>query len=274
MELNVAGQPARKTAADGLIRAVKRADAVLARCGGEEETYLEGATAYTHATRPAAAAVNLALDLRVPPGAAAEQVVAKLTAHFDSAAVPCHSMDASDTVWPAALAAAVEQRGYRPVQRQVLELRQARIPHANDAVQIISARALPAECATLHRRRAADNGADEDSAEQIADACLDQLDDPRLDVLLARVNRKPAGLAGVLTLGNIGVVVDVFATGNDDGVLNTLAARLLDHCQRSQFEQVIVCLLERDARLAFFESLGFEPVAQFTRFVRGPQAVQ
>lgn len=269
MELHVAGQPGRKTTGDGLIRAIKRADAVLARCSSEE-TYLDCGTAYVQRARPAVAAANLAMELRIPAGSDAEQVIARLLAHFAAAGVPCHSLDANDADWPAELPAAAMRHGYRPVKRQVLELRNATAPAAGAAVQVIPGRAALAEVAALHRARALAMGVGPDAAGAIADTCLDHLDDPRIDVLLARAQRKPVGLVSVLTLGNIGVVLDLFSDASaGPDIRPTLAARLLEHCQRSQFEQVIIGLGEGDDRLAFVESLGFEPVAQFERYVQG-----
>ncbi len=97
---------------------------------------------------------------------------------------------------------------------------------------------------------------------------MDQLDDARIEIFLARVNRKTVGLTSLLTLGNVGVLLDLFAVGLDTSVLNVLAARMIEHCQRAQFEQVIVRFASDDPRGAFFTSIGFKPILEYSRYVR------
>jgi len=269
MDLNIARQPGQKATPDALVRAVKRADAILARMVAEEK-YLDGATAYTAPQRPGVALANAASDLRVPPGVVPSAVVDVVEKYFASQGVTCHRLDATEMTWPEALEAEAQRRGYRRVINEVAALQRYASPGVSMGVQVIPARAAYAQLRSLleeHHQRA---GLDAAATEQHVAAVIDQFDDPRLEGFLARVERKSAGFASLLTLGNIGVVLDLFAddpTG-DGAVINTLAHRLFDHCLRAQFEQVIVRLSEKDDRAPLFSTLGFRTVAQYVSYVK------
>lgn len=267
MELNVI----KKSAAtpDVLVRAVKRAQAILARMIATE-TYLDGATAFTSPDRSLLEPANHATDLRLPPGVSAAKVLDTIDAYFAAAAVRCASLDASELEWPTPLKAAIESRGWRAVTRHVYLLADYAPPVADASVQVIPGRAAYGELRQAQADRAAKEHNDATRVKQQVEAAMDQLDDSRIDIFLARQSRKPVGVASLLTLGNIGVVLDLFDSSANDssGVFNTLAARLFDHCLRAQFEQVILSLDEGDVRLLRLAALGFKAVASYACYVR------
>ncbi|MEX2215917.1 MAG: hypothetical protein WD768_17530 [Phycisphaeraceae bacterium] len=268
MDLPLARQPGQKTSLEGLIRAAKRADVILLRMVGEE-SYLDGATVYLSETHPQVVEANGAYDLRVPPGGDAAQIVDALINKFTEAGSTCFTCDASEPEWPAPLAAALEARGYQPQTLAMAQLA-AYAPPAlvDDQLQVIPGRAAYNELHRIYTERYQATGAG--SPEDAAKARVDQLDDPRVDLFLARRDRQPVGLTGLLTLGNIGVVLDLFTapTCDDPAVLNTLASHLVDYCMRAQFEQVIARFDPADSRRPFFESLGFKVVGQYVRYCK------
>ncbi len=223
----------KKSAAtpDVLVRAVKRAQAILARLIATE-TYLEGATAFTSAERSLLASANHAADLRLPPGVNAAKVLDTIDAHFAAASVRCAALDASELDWPADFQAAIESRGWRAVRRNVYLLSDYVPPVANAAVQVIPGRAAYGELRQALTDRATRVHNDAARVTQQVEAAMDQLDDSRIDIFLARQSRKPVGVASLLTLGNIGVVLDLvdLSANDSSAVFHTLAARLFDHC--------------------------------------------
>ncbi len=275
MELHVAKQPGAKAGPDALVRAIKRGQAILSRMVATE-TYLDGATAYAAPSRPLVPHANIAMDLRIPPGSSAERVLNLLDAHFATHSVLCNRFESSEQVWPPALVAALQARGFHAVNQEVYLLSHYVPPVADPLVQIIPGRAAYGELQSLiavHGRSSPANN--HEAADQIAQAVMDQLDDPRIDVFLGRRERKPVGAASLLTLGNIGVVLDLFAVHpgiapEPDPVIATLATRLFDHCLRAQFEQVIIALPEGDPSLGRLLALGFKSVAGYVSLVRRP----
>jgi hypothetical protein len=268
MDLPLARQPGQKTSLQGLIRAAKRADVILLRMVAEE-TFLDGATAYISQAHPALREANAAFDLRIPPEGDAKRIIDGLLAAFAEAGATCFSCDSSEADWPAPLAEALAARGYQPRAFAIAELTAYAPPSTIDEkLQIIPGRAAYHELRGLYAQR--EEHAGNPAAQDAAQARVDQLDDPRVDLFLARRDRQPVGLASLLTLGNIGVVLDLFTAPSceDPAVLHTLAAHLIDHCMRAQFEQVIARFEPDDTRAAFFAGLGFKLAGQYVRYGR------
>lgn len=269
MELHVLKQAGNKATPETLVRSIKRADAILARPIATE-TYLEGATAYTAAQYRAVAAANGALDLRLTPGAGAIAVLDELDAHFKQAGTDCLCLECSDITWPDELKQLLQHRGYESVKRHVYQLLRYQPAEPSPQVQVIPGRAAYGEIQQLYHAYAREQSLSDAQAKQHAAATIDQLDESRIDLFLARRQRAPVGAASLLTLGNIGVILDGFALASDatDEVWRTLSARIIDHCQRAQFEQVIVRLDDGDTRASLFEAMGFVQAATYESYRR------
>ena len=270
MELNVLKQAGNKVTPDALVRSIKRADAILARPIANE-TYLEGATAYTAARFNHVAAANIALDIRLPANASATSVLDELDNHFAQAGTMCHLYESSDVSWPTEIAQLLIQRGCQPVRRNIHQLIRYQPAQDSSDVQVIPGRAAYGETQKLYHDHARQRLHDDNQAAQHAAAIIDQLDEARIDLFLARRHKEAAGAASLLTLGNVGVILDWFALAGDteEEVMHTLMARLIDHCQRAQFEQVIVRVDEGDPRSALFESMGYVKAASYESYRRG-----
>ncbi len=276
MELPVATLSSA-TAPDALIRAIKRADTILARTGAEENA-LETATAFANSDRPAVAALNRAFDLRLSEGVEPCQVIDEVQAFFTERNSICQGLDTNESSWPVPLAQAVAACGFA-VQSCTVHVLTGHASAANhESLQIIPARAAYAESRQLFRQQAIelpgaaphpDTNTDT-FADAFADSRIDFLDESRVDCFLARHNRQPVGHISLLTLGNVGVLLDLFAMDDDDHTIaDALLARLIDHCQRAQFEQVITRTAEGDRYRSFLEDCGFKPRVNYERYVAG-----
>lgn len=253
MRLPLAGHEDRD-APDALVRAVKRAAVIFARTVSQE-TALDGATAFVNADFPRSAQANHATDLRLPPDTDASLLLDRIDSHFQTAGTRCLRLRSADTRWPAALTDAARQRGFMPAGREVWRLDGYRPPtRVRDDLQIIPARSAYGELARLHP-----------ADPTFAQMTCRELDEPRLDLLLGRDDGRPVGMAGVLSLGQIGVVCNVYIEPRQRGrgIGATLLAAVIDLCQRATFEQVI---LELDAGCPagrLYERLGFRPAESF-----------
>ncbi len=250
---------------DTLVRAIKRVDAILARTVSDE-TPLESATVFISPARREIGFANFAADLRLDEKTNPESVLDPIDECFEQAGARCSRFDSVDQHWPDALAQAIGRRGYQPAQRWVYVLSRKPLPDApSGRVQII-----PARAAYTQLRRWYGSVARSQHAGIYADACVDLLDEPRLETFLGRLDGEPVGTCGVVSLGQVGVVhglhVVTGARGEQIGL--SLLTHLIEHCARAQFAQVVVELGEGDARAALFESLGFERVTSFIRYGR------
>jgi len=254
--------------ADALVRAVQRARVVFGRVVAQEQA-IDHAVCFTNARCPGVRLANFAeLDLRAAPDAAGP--LAAVEDHFARHDAVCQILQPTDGDGAAALAAVASD--YDRVERHVL-LHEGAGPHraGADDLQIIPARASYDQLRTLVESMARlDHGADDRLAAALAQVWEDRLDEPRLDLFLGLVERRAAAVAGVLSLGQIGVVDPVWCHPDrrGRGVAGAMLGHLLEHCRRAMFEQVVVDRGEGCPAISFYESFGFRRVARFTRFKR------
>ena len=172
--------------------------------------------------------------------------------------------------WPEDLAEALTNREYYAKAYHTFLLETYTPPDRQKSdLQIIPIRAAYAQARQFYRRRAVtESRADHELAEHLADTRIDLLDEPRLSVLLGRLDGRPVGVAGVVTLGNIGVIDPAFTDPDyrGQGIARSLMAHVLEHCQRALFESVILRRSEGCWSIPFYESLGFRRVTSFTSF--------
>lgn len=269
MELPVAPQSYRPSP-DALVRGIKRARAIFARTIASEDM-LDGALAFADPNRPGVDLANAASELLLPAGLAPDAFVAALLAHYREKGVAPAWLDSAEAIWPAPLAAALEAAGFRPVGWQVFQLDVYRPPaKRNDRLQIIPARAAYAQLLDFFEllAHAEHHPADDAHAHAIAQALLDRLDEQRFDAFLVRLDGRPVGFAGVLALGQMGVIDPAFTDPNCRGqsIGGTLMHYLVEHCARALFEQVVLERHDGCPSIPFYQGLGFKPVARFVRY--------
>ena len=261
---------------DALIRAAKRAEMILARTVAQE-TQLDAATLFVHPDRPRVGLANLAMEVRLPDGLDAHAVVRQILDPYEQAHAVCFKLQAAEAQWPESLAHALSEQGYQPVARCVHALtRQRSTQHRADSgtsggdLQIIPARAAYAQLRNWYQSLAARESPDiPTQVEQEADTRIDLLDEPRLEMFFGRIQGQPVGTAGVLTLGQIGVLHGLCVDPQHPQgafIQQALLTQVIDHCARAQFEQVIVDLPKDEQATHPYRHLGFEPTASYTTY--------
>lgn len=269
MELPIAKQ-SYLPSTEALVRALRRADMVLARTAAEEAE-LDSATVFTNPARPEVQMVNAAAEVRVPEGTTADAVLAEIDAHFEQRGLRCLQWDAAEAEWPAPLRGALAARGCREeVWRLMLLDEPLPLSRVNPRLQVIPGRAAYAELRRLHAHAAKASGVSDDIAGQMADTRVDHHDEPRLESLLGRLDGTPVGLVNVLTLGNIGVITEIVTDPDSrrQGVASTLLDHALEFCKRALFEQVILGVADGCPARSLCEAAGFKAVAGFSIFRR------
>ena len=267
MQLPIAPS-SHEPAAATLVRAARRAAAILARAIAGETGAVDGAQVFHSEAYPWAPDANGALDVTLPAGVEPAAQVAAI----DAALPAGHAKRAwcSDEPWPAGLDRAFVDAGWSPRPRTVMILRAYREPSPTTAgLQVIPARSAYTDYRRLHEETPVAEQPTGASPKDWAASRIDLLDESRLDVFLGRLDRVPVGAAGVLTLGNQGVVTGMFTSPahRRRGVARTLLGWVIDHCRRAQFEQVLADL-PGDAlgATSLLRSLGFATVASYVGF--------
>ena len=258
-----------------LVRAVKRAEAILARTVADE-TILETATVFASRRYPRVGWVNFATDLRlgdpanVANAANPEAMLDRILGYFHEPD-GCAYLQSADLTWRDGLAAALEKRGYRAATRHIHRLTHSEGSSRDDiGLQILPARAVYPQLRGWYEHTAAERmGLEPSVAQQHADVRIGMLDEPRLGLFVGRIDGRLVGAAGVVSLGQVGLIQGLVVSPKDnrDEISRVLLTHVIDHCARSQFESVVVELGGQDAsRAALFASLGFESIGSFTRY--------
>lgn len=272
MELPIAPESYRPSNA-ALSRALQRAALALGRVAGDEIA-VTGASGVVNADRPSVRCCNFAAELQPSAAepAAAGALLDELEQAFKDAGARCLTVQCADDAAPStpALAQALTERGWRPAARGLYLLTKYQPPaRRNEQLQIIPARAAYKEMRALFAAQATlEFAGDAAFAQAFSAAMIDRLDEPRLELMLGRMKGEPVITAGVMTLGEIGVIIPAWCHPDHrgGGVAGTLMSEVLDHCIRAQFKQVILDRSEGCPAIPFYQRLGFTRVAGFTRY--------
>lgn len=261
MELPIAKQSYEPTT-EALVRAVKRARATLADAVAEQ-TQFDGAVAWCNPDRKMVRCANFATDISA--------IDDQLLGYFNEHGTPCYLLECAAERWPDDVAEAARSAGYTPRTRALHLMRHYQAPtKINDQLQILPARSIygQLQCFYVDFARKG-HGLDGDSADQLAGAMIDLLDEPRLELFLGRLDKTVVGAAGVISLGNIGVIHPAYTDPNarGQGVAASLMAATIEHCSRAQFEQVVIDRSVGCDSIPFYESLGFQRIAEYDQYI-------
>ena len=271
MELPIAAESYRPTT-DALVRAVKRAAVVLGRAAAEEVA-LDRATLFIDPRRPGVALCNFAAEVHLPGERSPRAVIDAVLAAYAERGAACLSLDSAELRWPDEMPQALSGLGYFPSTRRVMLLGGGGAALQGEAagLQVVPARAAYGGLRAFFRAMAGEQDAAGDAlAQQAAEARVDQLDEPRLEAFVGLMQGRVVGSCGVVNLGNIGVLHDLFTlpSHRGQGVGATLLRHTLDHCHRAQFEQVLACFPQNCPHGPLYEAAGFATLTTFIRYRR------
>jgi ribosomal protein S18 acetylase RimI-like enzyme len=214
---------------------------------------------------------NCVLDARVPAGHNAESLWRNTHTHFrqrGSAMMKLvFSAGASDAE-RTPLVNVLQQNGWVEQRRNVLRLE--RSPGAaKDGPSVLSARAVRRLYETFARTVAAEINP------QMADLAMLRLDEPQFEVLVALQGGTVVARAGVLSLGDMGLIenVVVHPAHRRRGLARRLMHGAIDLCARSQFRHVLLgCDASNVAAQTLYASLGFAKLGEYAEW-REPTVV-
>jgi GNAT superfamily N-acetyltransferase len=208
---------------------------------------------------------NRMLDAVVPPGATVEQVFEQVERHFAEAGSRCwqwvlNVSAPADRTEP--LAELLIGRSYHQNPLDILHLPQLPriIPPSMGDLKII-----PARAAFRYFRTLAEEGPDRCNEPQLVEASMLHLDDSHYDALLALKGGIPAGCVGVLSVGDIGGIEELFVSEKfrGQGIGTILMIRAMEICERSLFRHVLLTVEPgNDPANRLYRKLGFQKIGQ------------
>lgn len=205
---------------------------------------------------------NQIYDAALPAGMEASKAIEEAEEFFASVKCPCLQWTISASERGNQLGQELEPRGFAMRVHEVMRLAAlpATLPKVREDLQI-----LPARASFRHAREIAERSASEAGEPLLAEASMLHLDDPQWDALIALKDGVVVGRAGVLSVGEVGLIENVFVLPEwrRKGVATTLVVRGIEICQRSLFRHVLLGVEKGNATaIALYERFGFVKVAE------------
>lgn len=235
---------------------------------GEEEQ-LDVGTAYANPQLQRVYDANKVTDVALPEEMAPEEAIEQVRAHFAGRAVECYSW----TMNPSApesrakpIAELLVAQGHRAESTNLMVL--DRIPPIH-IPEIPGLKIIPARASFKHARMLFEENAARWDEPQVAEANMLHLDDPHWDALLALKDGHPVAHVGVLAVGEVGRIDNVYVAeahrGKGLGLL--MVSRALEICARSVFKHVLLTVGPKNsAAFALYSKVGFRKVADITAY--------
>jgi ribosomal protein S18 acetylase RimI-like enzyme len=260
--------PILQTTQEDLLRYYHRAQLQWARHLGSENQLDFGVAIFNPQLHDVHDA-NRILDAVLQPEESATAVIAQADAFFVEQGCRCQQ-------WTLNESAPLHQRQRLENELQTQNYRR-RVDHVMRLVggpSIVPIRGdlqiLPARASFRHARQIAEQSADHRGLLQLADASMLHLDDPLWDALLALKDGVVVGRLGVLSVGEIGLIENVFVAEpfRRQGVAATLLTRAIEICQRSLFRHVLLGVeSQNSAAISLYQKFGFTKVAEAVAFI-------
>lgn len=236
-----------------------------------EAQAMEVGTAYANSQLSSVSIANALFDVRLPPGMSPTQAVDAVEAHYAGRNASCRQWVMSPSVPQVQTQLLVEHLlglGYEQVIGDVLILRQHGEPEAlvRPGLQVI-----PARAGYRHVRALIEQAAEEAPKPQAVEAGLLHLDDPHFDALLMLRGGQPVAYGGLLTVGEVGRIDDVYVVrdARGQGLGRLLMNHLLDIGRRAQLRHVMLGVPPENAPAqAMCSGLGFVKMGQIVRYRR------
>jgi GNAT superfamily N-acetyltransferase len=234
-----------------------------------EETQLDAGVAFTSRELSAVAAANSVIDAAVPPGASVLDLIEDVRRHFEEAGTTCRRWllnPAAPEMQTGPFAEHLAAQGWMTESTDILYLagRPAAPAASSGGLTII-----PARASFRHARQLAEEAAAEAGLPQLADASMLHLDDPHWDVMIALRDGKAVARAGVLAVGEIGRIDQLYVSPSErgNGIGSVMLARVLEVCARSLFKHVMACAGPQDAdTAALYDRFGFRSIGRMTAY--------
>jgi ribosomal protein S18 acetylase RimI-like enzyme len=232
---------------------------------------LEAGTAYANAEFSKVWSANHIRDAALHGEMTPQQAVAEVDAHFAGMGTRC-------AYWVINPSANDEQTrplieyllaaGYR---RQIDDILYLKKTPQRANLSATSLQIIPARASFKHARMLAEESVREkwEGLQQLVEAHLRRLDDSHFDALLALDENRPVATIGVLAVGELGMIEDVYVSKDfrGRGIGRIMMGRALEICARSLFKHVFICAQpENQPAQRLYQSAGFEKIGELVSY--------
>ncbi|MGH7178324.1 MAG: GNAT family N-acetyltransferase [Tepidisphaeraceae bacterium] len=234
-----------------------------------EEAQLDVGTAIVNSQLPRVWDANRVLDAALPDGVSPPQAFDIAREHFAQCNSECRNWLMNPSAEPARTAPLAEHllsRGFTAHDSDIMYLRHPPATIRETGGLTI----IPARASFRHMRQLADEASKRRQEPTLADAVMMHLDDPHWDALIALKEGQAVATIGVLAVGEIGRIEDVFVTEplRRQGIGKTMMSRALEICARAVFKHVFISPASDNVpAVGLYRACGFETIGLFTVYV-------
>jgi ribosomal-protein-alanine N-acetyltransferase len=236
-----------------------------------EELALDMGTGFYNRALPGVWLANRLLDAALPDGMLPAEAVSVSDAAFAEQGVRCNQWllnPAAPAARTAPLAEYLVATGWAAESADILCLTGTPSGLVREAPGLTI---IPARASFRHTRQLAEESAARWGEPQVADAHMLHLDDPHWDALLAIKDGTAVGYAGVLAVGDLGRIDQIYVAAGHrrQGIGRTLMSRAMEVCVRSQFRHVMLAVAPDNAPAqALYGQLGFRKIGELATYQR------
>ena len=238
-----------------------------------EETQLDVGTAMHNAQLPRTYMANRMLDVALPPNVTPAQAMDEVAGHFAAQGVPCWQWVMNPSALSERTLPMIEflrAQGYREKPTDIMHL-----PHLPGRPIEGTAGAgltiIPARASFRHARTLFDESARRWNTPELAEASMMHLDDPHFDALLALKDGAPVANVGVLAMGEVGLIEQVFVTETKrrQGIATVMMGRALEICARSLFKHILLGVAPDNLpAIHLYDKFGFRKIGQLIAYLK------
>jgi GNAT superfamily N-acetyltransferase len=230
---------------------------------------LDAGTAYANPDLPHVLEANTLRDAALHEGLSPADALALVEAHFTQLRTRCAVWVMNPSAPPARTQPLIDHLlagGYQRQSDDILYLRKV-------ALQAVSARpdlkVIPARASYRHVELLAREAHAGPHADQHVEAALRHLDDPHYDALLALQGDQPVASLGVLSVGELAQIQQVYVTPSyrRQGLGRLMLNRGLEICARSLSRHIFVLVSPQDGPTrSLVTCFGFTRIAPFETY--------
>jgi ribosomal protein S18 acetylase RimI-like enzyme len=270
MPLPILQSSAASSTPEALVRYFHQTERDWTRHVAEETPLDDIGTAFHNAQLDRVWDANCVLDAALDEGMFAGDAVAAADAHFTARGATCWRWVMNPSAEQARTRPLVDHllsRGYRMLSHDVMHL--AHLPDRL-VVEVPGLKIIPSRASFRDTHGLALEASENWNEPQLADATVEHVQDPHFDSLLALRDGRAVATAGVLAVGEIGRIENVYVAKDHRrlGIGRTMMSRVLEVCARSLFKHVLLCVADNNsAAQTLYAQLGFVKVGQMLQYV-------
>jgi GNAT superfamily N-acetyltransferase len=235
-----------------------------------ESELLDVGTAWSNPQLSRVWDANQMLDVALPDGMSPENAFEQVETHFEQRGTKCwrwvmNSSAKAEQTQP--MVQFLLSRGYTQRIHQIMHL--DRMPSSPINHSAIPLRIIPARASFKHSEILHQEASQQYNEPQLVEAGMLHLDDPHYDALLAISDGQAAAYAGVLAVGEIGRIDEVYVANAFRGkrIGTTMMSRALEICARSLFKHVLLAVLPDNTQaVPLYEQFGFKLIGNFVAY--------